>query len=114
MKELIIILYKIDVGNMPKIQAEQQISQLMEAYSFSKDEELKENYLIREIWLPIRSDSGGESDVKVIYPTSNSNADFNNLVVEVSKRIKESPNDTLKRHWNQIVRELKLKNLEVI
>lgn len=64
MKELIIMLFKINIGGLSRQQAEQQMYELMKEYHMEDDEELKENYIIREIWLPIE----GQSDVKIIYP----------------------------------------------
>lgn len=107
-KELIIIVYKIAIGGLTRQHAEEQIYELMKEYSFSQDEQLKENYLIREIWLPIRE---GDSDVKVIYPINSNSTDLIDLAAEVARRIKESPDETLKRTWNKLVRELKLKKL---
>lgn len=107
-KELIIIVYKIGIGGLTKQQYEEQVKNIMNICSFSKDEELKENYIIREIWIPTTDDS----DVKIIYPvTPQSDYNLMDLSAEISKRIKESPDETLKRCWDNLVRELKLKSI---
>ena len=108
-KKLIIIVYKIVVGCLTAQQGKEQLSHLMQTYCFEKDEELKENYYIREIWLPIKE---GNSDVKVIYPINSNSPDLINLAEEVSKRIKESPDDVLKISWKKLLRELKLIELQ--
>ena len=62
-KELIILLFKIDVQGLTRQQVEEQIYQLMKDYEF---EDLKNDYNIKQIWLPTR----GTTDVKVIYPVA--------------------------------------------
>jgi hypothetical protein len=114
-KKLIILLYRIDVGGLTRQQAEQQLGALMDEYSLRDDNELKEHYIIREIWLPINiNGSGGGSDVNVIYPITvqQTSPQLNDLIDEISARIKDHPDSTLNHHWTKIIRELKLKKLE--
>ena len=77
--------------------------------SLKNDEELKENYIIKEIFLPVEH----QSDVKVIYPVPRytTSPEINELVSEISNKIKEYPSNTLKLHWERLVRELKLRKL---
>jgi len=63
MKELIIIVYKINIEGSNRSSVDNMISSLQSQYSLSNDEELKENYIIREMWLPVED----QSDVQVIY-----------------------------------------------
>lgn len=107
MKELIIIVYKINVAGHTRASAEQVISNLFTEYNLSKDEELKENYIIREIWLPVEH----QSDVQVIYPVPRYTAEINDLIQEISNKIGEDPTNTLSKYWNNIVRELKIRKL---
>lgn len=113
-KELIILLYRIDVGGLTRQQAEQQLGALMDEYSLRDDEELKEHYIIREVWLPINiNGGGGDSDVKVIYPIAvQQPSQLCDLIDEISARINDNPDSTLNQHWEKIIRELKLKKLE--
>ena len=111
MKELIIIVYKINFGGYTTQQAEESMRQLIDAYNLRDDLEIKENYIIREIWLPIVD---GETDVKVIYPITQSYSftpEINDLVEEISNKIKEDPTNTLSQHWKRLIRELKLKKI---
>lgn len=107
MKELIILVYKINIKNMTRQMANETMSELMKNVSLSNDEELKNNYIIKELFLPIHD---GDSDVKVIYPVPQytTSPEINELVTEISNRIKEDPDNVLKKHWEKLVRELKL------
>lgn len=114
MKELIIIVYKINVGGINRSQAEEYMSALVATYSLKDDLELQANdYLIREVWIPI----DGETDVKVIYPVTQ-NYTFtpvvNDLIEEISDKIKNDPTNGLKNQWNRLVRELKLRKINTI
>jgi hypothetical protein len=104
-KQLLIIVYKIDVQGSSKQQAEQIMAQLRDAYRLSEDIELKDDYIIREIWLP-----SYETDVKVIYPIPRytTSPELNNLVTEITERIRENPDSMFKTQWDRIVREIKL------
>jgi hypothetical protein len=110
MKELIIIVYKISVAGLTRQQAEQSMSQIIAQYNLTEDLELKaNNYLIREIWLPLGD--GGETDVKVIYPITQNYSftpEVNDLVAEISDKIKNDPTNGFRTQWNRLVRELKL------
>jgi len=108
-KELIIIVYRINVDGFSRQQAEQSIQSVMEEYSLSMDEELKENYIIRDIFLPIRD---GETDVKIIYPIG-VKKDWNAEIKDINDRVKESGDDTSVRVWNKILREIKLLELKL-
>ena len=108
-KELIIIVYRICVEGFTRQQAEEQICDLMKLYRLSDDEELKENYIIREIWLPILK---GDSDVKIIYPTSlNKSVELDKLIEEINAVIKENPSERFKKDWEKLMRELKLRKI---
>lgn len=78
--------------------------------SFDEDE-IKDKYIIRKIWLPVR---GAPSDINVIYPIPRytTSPEINELVQEISDRIKNDPDNLLKVHWQKLVRELKIKNLD--
>ena len=108
MKELIIIVYKINVAGQTRAKAEQIIQNSFQ-FSLAKDEELKENYIIREMWLPVEH----QSDVQIIYPIPRytTSPEINDLVEEISNKIKEDPTNTLSQHWKRLVRELKLRKL---
>lgn len=112
MKELIIIVFKINIGSLSRQQAEQQMYELMKEYHMEDDEELKENYIIREIWLPIIE---GQSDVKIIYPQPQyiQSIELEDLVKSVTKQMKQYPNTELVSDWNKIVRSLKLRKLNI-
>lgn len=111
-KELIIIVYKVNVKNMSIQSAEEYLQSMIKNFSLSNDEYLKENYAIKEIFLPIVEDRG-ETDVKVIYPIPKytTSPEINNLVNEISLKIKEDPTNVLKSHWERLVRELKLRKI---
>lgn len=102
-KELIIILYKINVTNMPRSLVEDRLKKLKEQYSLTDDLELKERYIIREIILP-----DTESEVKIIYPVSNYKTDMD-LIDEISEKVKSD--STLNSQWNNLIRLLKLKKI---
>lgn len=104
-KELIIILYKIDVTNMPRSVVEEMLRKLKEQYSLTDDLELKKRYIIREIILPGKYT---ESDVKIIYPVSNYKTDMD-LIDEISEKVKSD--STLNSQWNNLIRTLKLKKI---
>ena len=111
MKELIIIVYKINFGGYTTQQAEESMRQLIDAYNLRDDLEIKENYIIREIWLPIVD---GETDVKVIYPITQSYSftpEINDLVAEISDKIKNDPSNGFRHQWDRLVRELKLRKI---
>jgi len=105
-RELIIIVYKIAANGLTRQQEEQQFHDMMNRYNLSQDPELKENYIIREIWLPTDS----KTDVKVIYPKQEK-SQFDQLVKELNKRINDDPSNFIKGYWKKILRELKLRKL---
>jgi len=109
MKELIIIVYKIDVNGATPAIAAQHMDDLRQAYHLQDDEELKEYYHIREIYLP-----SDETDVKIIYPAPKYTVspEINDLISEISNKIKEDPTNNLKKSWEKLVRELKIRKLE--
>ena len=80
-KELLIIVYKINVQGLSHRQAQQQLHVFMQHYNLSNDEELKEKYTIREIYLPIME---GQTDVKIIYPMTPSDE-----IIELEKLVKK-------------------------
>jgi len=111
-KELLIIVFKINVQSLTRQQAQQQIYEFMQSNTLSSDEELKENYTIREIWLPI---TDGQSDVKVIYPIPqySQNIELEELVKTISENMKKYPDSALTNDWKKLVRSLKLKKLDI-
>lgn len=111
-KELLIIVYKINVGGLSRQQAEEQVYGLMESYKMSDDPELTEDYIIKEIWLPIIE---GQTDVKIIYPIPQytQSIELEELVKSVSENMKEYPDTKLVNDWNQIVRSLKLRKINL-
>lgn len=117
-KELIIIVYKINVQGLTRHQSEQHIQQIIHDFTLNFDEELKDDYIIREIYLPIHNNE--TSDVKVIYPISPKiseityiqSPEINELVSEISKAIKNDPTNSLSIQWKKLVRELKLRKIE--
>jgi hypothetical protein len=112
MRELIIIVFKINIQGLSRQQAEQNIYELMESYNLSDDEDLKENYIIKQIWLPIE----GESDVKVIYPISQTfkSCEIDELVNDINERLKKSPDGVFVQHWKNFLRKIKLENIKKI
>ncbi len=113
-KELLIIVYKISIAGYTKQQGIEIISSIIDNYSLKNDEELKENYIIREIFLPLY-DGGGETNVEVIYPKPiyNISPTIDDLVTEISNKIEEDPNNQFKSQWNKLVRELKIRKLNL-
>lgn len=109
-KELIIILYKINIAGYSSLHTEEFINIFINSCSLRNDEELKENYTIREIFLPIKN---GESDVHVIYPVTSTSNYINDLVNNINQKIKdENVSDYLKKDWYQLLRELKFRFIE--
>lgn len=111
-KELIIIVYKFNIAGLTRQQAEQQTYEMMKEYCMSGDEDLKENYIIKEIWLPITE---GQTDVKIIYPIPQytQNIELEELVKNVSENMKKYPDTGLVNDWNKIVRSLKLRKINL-
>ena len=104
-KELLIIVYKINIQGLTRQVAQQQISEFAQ-YSLRNDEELKEHYTIREILLPIYE---GQSDVKIIYPVF-----LSDEIKELEKLIKKHQyNIQLVKDWKNLVRSLKLRKLDL-
>ena len=105
-KELIIIVYKINIKNLDKADASEYMYKLSEQ-GLSHDEELKNDYSIREIFIPIVDNP---TDIKVIYPINNS-VETSELIEEISKIVEE--NDTgFKEEWKRLLRNIKLRKLE--
>lgn len=77
MKQLIIIVYKINVEGLTRSNVQEHIENLSKFNSLKNDEELMNDYLIKEIWLPI---TDSDSDVKVIYPVSLDKEQLENLI----------------------------------
>jgi len=111
MKQLLIIVYKLQVGGFSHQHVESYMKAFIELYSLREDEELKKNYIIREVFLPIR-EGDGVSDIQVIYPQPKYvSPDVNELINEITQRIKDDPKNELKGQWERLIRELKLRNL---
>jgi hypothetical protein len=111
-KQLLIIVYKINVAGISAQNAVEYLESIVANYSLREDEELKNDYIIREVFLPLR-DGDGESDVKIIYPIPKytTSPEINDLVEEISNKIKEDPTNKFKNHWEKLVRELKIRKL---
>jgi hypothetical protein len=111
-KQLIIIVYKINVAGLSRDNAVQYLESIVKNYSLRDDEELKDDYIIREVFLPLR-EGDGKSDVKIIYPIPKytTSPEINDLVEEISNKIKEDPTNKLKSNWEKLVRELKIRKL---
>ncbi len=112
MKQLLIILYKINVYGISNEGVAKRIINLRENVSLSNDEELKNYYIIREIFLPIFE---GESDAKIIYPNlmlEEHQSTEKNIINNLTKKIKETNNKYLIEDWKQILRTLKLRILK--
>jgi hypothetical protein len=103
MKELIILVYKISTKNRTKENWKYEV-QTLQHYGLSNDEELKENYIIREIILPVE----GDSDIQVIYP-NNKHTSLEYYLSEIEDKIGD--NEELKSYWNKILRQIKLRKL---
>lgn len=112
-KELIIILFKINISNFTQQQHDKYIEQLMSNCKFD-DVELKENYIIKQIYLPVTNQP---YDVKVIYSSNSNlseivNSNLSEIVKEIESNIKKYPSDNkLRKSWNNLLRELKLQKL---
>lgn len=82
-KQLIIIVYKINVEGLTRQEGEQYLTQVNEFNSLINDEELKEKYIIKEIWLPVTT----ETDVKVVYPVSLNSEEIENLITNFKNNL---------------------------
>ena len=102
----------MNVQGLTRQQAQEQLNQFIQNYTLSSDEELKENYTIREIWLPITE---GQSDVKVIYPIPqySQTIELEELVKAISENMKKYPDSALINDWKKLVRSLKLRKIEL-
>jgi len=109
MKELIIIVYKLNCDNISRQAFEEQTS-ILSNNSLSMDKELQyNNYLIREIFLPVE---GIPSDIKVVYPTPYSDkSEISELIEELSNKIENEPTFDLKNDYIRLIRNLKLRLL---
>ena len=105
------MIFKINIAGLTRQQAEQQIHELMKNYNLNDDEEIKENYIIRQFWLPIQE---GQSDIKIIYPGPKytQSIELEELVESVTEQMKQYPDSELVNDWKKLVRSLKLRKLE--
>lgn len=87
-KQLIIIAYKVNIEGLSRQQGEEYFTQLNEFNSLINDEELKENYIIKEIWLPVTT----ETDVKVLYPLTLNDEQIENLINDLKNNIIKEKN----------------------
>jgi len=101
-KELIIILYKIDIQGLTHNQVKEQLCDLMQNYKLDKDKELINDYIIKQIWLPIR---GENSDVKIIYPVAGI-LDAK-IIKEIEDVVQEYPDSELTESLKKILSEIK-------
>jgi len=109
-KELIILKYKINVSNLSASRGQEIINECMKN-SIGNSEDLKDNYIIKEIFVPVNE---GNSDVEIIYPIPQytTSPEINKLVDEITESIKNDP-DKLMKQWNKLVRELKIRQLSI-
>lgn len=106
-KELIIIVYKINIHNLSSADVAKTIHQLSET-GLSKDDELKNNYYIRELYIPIIDQP---TDIKIIYPIIDNSIESSELIKEISNLVEE--NDTgFKTEWLKLLRNIKMRKLE--
>ena len=110
-KELLIMVYKINVSGLTRYQSEEIIQNYIINTNISSDEELKENYIIREPYLPIQI---GDSNIEIIYPIAGYTLPIEsyNTIKEINTVIKDIHYDEIKPYWNRLLRELKLRLLE--
>ena len=112
-KELLIIVYYICCAGLTRQQAEQQILQLMDEYHDMFDEpDIKDYYIIKDIWLPVTD--GDRTEVKLLYPTPKytMSSEVEELVKMINNSISTSNNPDLLKQWKKLVRELKLKKIQ--
>lgn len=110
MKQLLIISYKINVDEMTRESIAEYFNNIQDVFSLKNDKELKDDYIIREFFIPVYN--GQQTDIQVIYPTPNYvSPELNRLADDISLKIKEDPTNKLKQQWERLVRELKLKKL---
>ena len=116
MKQLLIIVYKINVRGLSHQRVEDSMKNMIENMSLTQDKELKENYHIREIWLPCTDD---ETDVKVIYPIKNdhdcqSKSELDHIYKKIYEYIEENPDSEASKEMKKIIRTIKIKNIDGI
>ena len=112
-KELIIIVYKINIAVLSMTQAQNNIESFLKQNSLSDDIELKEHYIIREIILPTNE---SDSNVEIIYPISvnKTSKNENNVISEINNLLNnDNRYESIKPYWNKLLREIKLKKLEI-
>ena len=110
MKQLLIIAYKINIDGLSKSQVQEYFSEMEAIFSLKNDEELKENYIIREFFIAVHN--AQDTDIQVIYPIPNYvSPELNKLIDDISHQIKEDPTNKFKQQWERLVRELKIKRL---
>lgn len=107
-KELLIIVYKINIAGLSPQSADSLISNFIENCKLRFDDELKEDYIIREIYIPIQN---GDTDVQIIYPLALS-GDSYKLIKDINNKIENDMIDEeTKIYWKKLLRELKIKSL---
>jgi hypothetical protein len=94
-RKLIIVAIYINIDGLTRQQAEQQVYQLMNEYrpDFLPDD-IKENYHVEHIWLPVKSPA--VSKIELIYPPifqPNIDKDEIDKMIEKLQKIKEDIND---------------------
>jgi hypothetical protein len=113
-KKLIIIVYYFDVGGMTRQQAEESISQynnlIIDTFD---DDELKQNYIIKNLYLP-----SDKTKIECIYPITNQNTtidlDIEMQLKKVESEILKQKDPKLWEEWNKLMRWAKLKNIKEI
>ena len=113
-KQLIIMVFYINVRGLTRQRAEEQVYELMKnQHCQFETPEIMENYIIRTIFLPVEDK---ESDVKIIYPVSGQSE--NDEVLEFIKELEEKFCDSIDKnakemasYWKKTYREMKLKKL---
>lgn len=109
-KELLIIVYKFNIDGMTHQQVNETIHNFVENNSLKNDIALMDNYIIREIYIPVKN---SDSDVQVIYPLSPLSVGVSELIRDINIKMKDNNiSDDIKIGWNKLLRELKIRNLE--
>lgn len=112
-KELIILSFSFDVSQMTRQSADNILHEYMKVVEDSfDDDELKENYIIKQFFLP-----SDKTKIECIYPTNTnmtSNIDIEEQIKRVETEILKHKNPELWEEWNTLMRWAKLKNIKEI
>jgi hypothetical protein len=105
-KELIIIVYEIPANSLSE-----QVQRDIKNNGLSMDNELQKDYHIREFIVPTDKKY---PNIKTIYPISNYvSPEIEKLIEEITNKIANSSDDNIIYQLKKLVRELKLRKLEI-